>query len=859
MNRTSFVLFFFGCFTASGQISPEKLALGRMDRGKWQKVEQSLRKSLTRDSLDPEVHYLLSLYYFASANPSFNVDSAYAYAESSRRYFRRSPAKDLERLKKVPLDSLQLSRLTARIDSASFEKSKRLNTEMAYQYFIDHHPFAPQHSSAVELRDEVAFLEALKLNTWNSFQNFMTRYPSSHRRKEAEGRFDKLLFEDKTKGQRLVNYIEFYQQFPESPYRSIVEKNIFELSTASGAVESFRWFIENYPRSKWSRMAKNILYKLLPAEEENVFDPTWMTDSLKEVDHLNKSYWVPVYKSKRYGFIDEQGIEVIAPTFENIQEEYRCGEVRDRLLATSHGLVARNGVMLWKGAVLGIKEIGSGYIVLSADSGSYVLHESGFRIEKNTVDDAQVIANNFIGVRKGQKWAVRSLAGKAILPFSFDEITAFDSLIILNKGGKKVLTTPARLGRFANQGEFKEDFVFDEIRRWGNQHYWVRNGNLEGVMDARLNFIIPLDRQVLRKTSFGFLREKDDKLFIKGIPRLEATAYKLVNEQAGWLHMQTSEGRQLLYDKSLDMLHEGDSAWLHGQLAFLGLGDSVSVFLPSGQKLSFPNSAPFQFKEYRDSASWLVLDEKKKKVVFDAASGVKLFAMEVDQIEAITPAIFLVSHLNKKGLVAADGKVLVAVEYDAIVVAGDNSFSLLKGKKFGWYDGTTKLLIKPTFDRNLKSYSKSIYLAFREKGYGFIQPNGKPLGAFEWEEIQYWNDSTAWVKKNFQWSLLEIYSQKVKLGKVKDFSVVCDLPAEKIYILHQENAFGVISNRRGIVVPMQYSDIVNLGSKEVPLYFTERHIEEAGISVVVYYDSHGKIIRKQAMEADEFEKIYCDN
>ncbi len=77
--------------------------------------------------------------------------------------------------------------------------------------------------------------------------------------------------------------------------------------------------------------------------------------------------------------------------------------------------------------------------------------------------------------------------------------------------------------------------------------------------------------------------------------------------------------------------------------------------------------------------------------------------------------------------------------------------------------------------------------------------------------------------------------------------------------LHRENAFGVISNRRGIVVPMQYSDIVNLGSKEVPLYFTERHIEEAGISVVVYYDSFGKIIRKQAMEADEFEKIYCGN
>ena len=859
MCRTSVVLFLFACYAALGQISPEKLAIGRMEKGKWQKVEQSLRKSLTRDSLNPEARYLLSLYYFASGNPSFNIDSAYAYAKSSSRHFRRSSTKDRERLKRMPLDSLQLSRLSAKIDSASFEKAKRLNTEAAYQYFIDHRPFATQRSSVVELRDEVAFLEALKVNTWSGFQNFRTRYPSSHRAKEAEGRFDKLLFEDKTNGQRLLNYIEFYWQFPDSPYRLLAEKNIFELSTASGSVESFWWFVENYPRSKWTRTSKNILYKLQSADEENVFDAAWMTDSLKEVDHLNKSYWVPVYKSKLYGFMDDQGTEVVAPTFENIQEEYRCGDVHDRLLATSHGLVARNGAILWKGVVLGVKEIGSGYIVLSTDSGSYVLHESGFKIEKNPIDDAQVIANNFIGVRKDKKWAVRSLAGRAILPFSFDEITAFDSLIVLNKGGKKVLTTPARLGQFANQGEFKEDFVFDDVRRWDHQHYWVRNGNLEGVMDARLNYVIPLDRQVLRKTSFGFLRGKDDKLFIKGILRLEATAYTMVNEQAGWVHLQTSDGGQLLYDMGLDRLLEGDTVWFQGQLAFLRSRDSVNVFLPSGQKLSFSNSASFQFKEYRDSVAWLVLDEKKMKTVFDTASGAKLFAMEVDQLEAITPAIFLVSRMNKKGLIAEDGKVLVSVEYDAIVAAENNSFSLLKDKKFGWYDGTTKLLIKPLFERNLKPYSNSVRLAFKEKGYGFILPNGKPLGAFEWEEIQYWNDSTAWVKKNFQWILYEIYSQKVKLGQVRDFSVVRDSPTEKIYILHRENAFGVISNRRGIIVPVQYSDVVNLGSKEVPLYFTERHIEEAGISVVVYYDSRGKIIRKQAMEADEFEKIYCGN
>ena len=100
--------------------------------------------------------------------------------------------------------------------------------------------------------------------------------------------------------------------------------------------------------------------------------------------------------------------------------------------------------------------------------------------------------------------------------------------MVLTKNEKKILTTPARLGRVADKTEFKADFVFDDVRRWGPRQYWVRNGILEGVIDADLNFVIPPDRQTLRKTSFGFLRGKDDKLFIQGIFRLERDPYKIV-------------------------------------------------------------------------------------------------------------------------------------------------------------------------------------------------------------------------------------------------------------------------------------------------------------------------------------------
>jgi hypothetical protein len=82
---------------------------------------------------------------------------------------------------------------------------------------------------------------------------------------------------------------------------------------------------------------------------------------------------------------------------------------------------------------------------------------------------------------------------------------------------------------------------------------------------------------------------------------------------------------------------------------------------------------------------------------------------------------------------------------------------------------------------------------------------------------------------------------------------------ERIIIVHQENAYGVISSRYGRVVPSTFSDIINIGSDEEPLYFAEKNIEEAGIYVVIYYDKQGKLLRRQVFEKEEYDEIYCED
>ena len=154
-------------------------------------------------------------------------------------------------------------------------------------------------------------------------------------------------------------------------------------------------------------------------------------------------------------------------------------------------------------------------------------------------------------------------------------------------------------------------------------------------------------------------------------------------------------------------------------------------------------------------------------------------------------------------------------------------------------------------------YNSSYVSAFKNGFYGLLRWDNKPATIFEFEEIRFWNDSTALVKKNYNWILYNFIERKIVMDKIKRFSLVLNSDQEKIMIFQQENGYGVLSSKRGTVISPTFSDIINLGSSQAPLYFTEKHVEEAGIYVVIYYDKDGNQLRKQVFEVDDYERIYC--
>lgn len=847
-------------FIVSGQISPERLAQQRMQKEKWSKAEQAIKKSLAKDSLGVEANYVYAQWYFSFANPAFDIDAAYRFIKISILNFLSLDDRQRDRLKRFPLDSLILLRKREQMDSAAFERAKGENTEKAYQFFVDHYTGAKQQANAIELRDEVSFLDALKENTYQSFEQYLIKYPKSHRAPEAKGRYEKLLFEDKTRDGRLKSFVSFFRQFAKSPYRENALREIFEISTASGRASDFMAFIDQYGHhTPFSKKARDIAYHLL-RQEDRIIPKQILSDSLRESETLEKGFIIPFLKNAKYGFMDQYGAEIIKERFDHIDSEYLCGNITDDFLITEDGLISRSGSILLSGEIKEIKDLGSGILLVQNTECNRLIHKSGFNVVANCVEDARVLADRFLAVKmKNQFWELFTLAGRKILANHYESIEAVDEIIVFVQAGKRVLNTSAQITAAADKEALPVNAVFDEVKKLSSGKIWVKNGSLEGVVNSNLEFIIPLDRQSLTMTSFGFTKRYLNKITTVGVSdAIDQEEFNDIKPYLSWLGLYRQGDIKLYHLPTSKIIETNlDSLWFANKLALAIKHDSLKVIFSSGRRVFFPASTKMDFIKSPDSVRYMSIVDQHKRIIFDVDTGQKKFTLECDKIEELGYNLFLVEQRGKAGMVGLDGKMVLPIEYDAIVKSSDQFVSLLKNKRFGIFDLKSKSLIKTTFERNLRFYNESVLIAYKDGRYGLIGLDSKPISGFDFDEVNFWTDSVAMVKSNFRWKVLNFYDAKVIEDHLKDYRLIKNSKEEKIAIIHKENEYGVLSSTKGIIIPATFTDVVNLGTDERPLYFTEKQVEEADIFVVIYYDSDGKLIRREIYESDEYDRIYC--
>jgi hypothetical protein len=845
------------CAQVFGQFNPIRQAEKKMTQGNWGAAHQILAKALRKDTLNVQAEVAISRWFFHQNNPQQNIDSAYRHNLKALDDLQKLPVKEKEKLKHDRIDSLYISNLRRKIDSAAFERAKQLNTEKSYQDFIQRFVFSKDVLVAVELRDEVAYVNVLRQNSYLAFEDYLNRYPKSHRAKEAKERYDRLLFESKTKDKKLKSFLSFVKEVPSSQYRPVADKNIFELTTIGGLPTDFIKFLTDYPDNSMVNRARDILFHIARESDEKL-SSTWMTDSLLKVVENSKLNWVAIYKNQKFGFMDSRGEEVFAPQFDAIKEEYKCGSIKDDVLITSNGLFSRNGVRLADKTSL-VKDLGFGFLKIGDSSCVKILHKSGARIIESCAADALVIGGRFLTVKINELIALYALNGRMLMAPQWNSIEMVEGIIVLDRLGKKTLCLPDKLTEIADGGSLQEDFVFDNVKSLGNGLLLVSNGSLEGIINSNLEFVVPLARQSLYQMPFGLVRKINDQFIFTNLsPEIENTAWQHYRFYKQWLLLKNVDGQKLfdLHNKKIVEAHP-DSLWVSNGLVFASVEDSVHIHVNSTSRVTLPVDSKITFIKALDSIRYFFAEHKNKKNVFSLETGEKLFSMEFDQVESLSSEVFVITKKNKKGLINKKGKPILLTEYDALVPLGENQLSLLKAKKFGLYSLVSGKLIAPDFERNISILDSETLIAFKSNHYGLINWEGKPLTAFEFDEIQPWKKNVVWVKKDFEWSLFDVSQSIELLKRVRSFTVFSEREGEKLAIVQQENYFGVLSNTRGMIIPLSFSNVTNLGNEDEPLYFTSKEVEEAGIVVVIYYDAEGKLLRKQVYEDNEYAHIVC--
>ncbi len=841
----------------------EKAALKNLSAGRWSKTLSALQKSLLKDSANVPAFYVLSQFYFTKENPSFNLDSAYKYAEIAlTRWNSDVPDKDREKWSRFPVDSATLLDLRRQIERSAFEHAHSQGLEESYIRFIHAFPYAAERNDAIDLRNAAAFRKAEEENNYQAFLAFIDKYPDAREVPEARSRYERLLFEYFTRDQRLESFELFLRDHPETPYRAQAEKSIFQILTAPGAPSSFLTFLERYPASRFSKTAADILYHVLAEERsEALFPKAFVTDSLADIMRSEREYLVPFLTGGHYGLMAASGNEVWPARESDIPGGYLCGNITDDVIQLADKLITRNGKTLLSGeSIQSIDDLGYGFLMVETPRGKLVMHKSGLMPFDFRVRDAKVLRGRVLAIEDSKGWGLFSFAGKKLVDPQYKDITVAGDVFVFSNGKTLVLNTLEKLTATDAMKDAAPPSQFSEVRRMG-ENLWVKRDSLEGLIAQDARELIPMGNYKLSSSFFGGTGNTNNGIFTFNVYGERSEYFRSIEVREPWVAARLPEG-WALYDPQQRITKSipYDSVALAGNFALGQKGDSVEVHFAGrpAYTLFIPAPDQFEFLPGKDSLSFLAIVHNKKTTVLDA-KGEARFTGSYDRLQYVGHGYFAATRKEKKGLVDINGKTILPFEYDAIGSAVDRTISLLKGMKFGLYDVDSKMLIKPAYQKNVSRFGSQFYVVYHESGYGFVDHDNRKVGDMVFTEILPWTDSVALVKQHGLYHLYNINEKKFLLEGIVRFKPVADSEQERKYILFLKDRAGVYSSRDGVVIPLTFSDIVNVGSAEKPLYFTEKHVREASLFVVIYYDHQGKLIRREVYEQDEYDKIYCND
>ncbi len=397
---------------------------------------------INQSTLNPYSTYGLSLVFYKNNNPFYNLDSAAKYAYISYQAFKNQPIK--KRYSNFEISDITISDLIDSINFKQFQITKSLSTINDYNIFLKTYYLADKNlqKRVIFLRDELEFNSILNINKSDTTSDFLLLHPQSSFYNDAYLLRDRQLFDEVTLNKTEKEYIEFLKKYPKNTMINKAYQKIFEIYKNENNLIGLNFFIVNYPNAPQFFEAWKLLFflsvKSFNDSTLNSFlinHPNFPFKStiLKEIE-LNSKNLFPVFDGDYFGFVNENGANVIPAKFES------ASEFRD------------------------------GLSVVSKNDSVYFINKDNINVFDKYFEEAYLFIQGIAPVKNNSKWYFINRHGQVVSKY-YDEINELCNDVYVFKIDEKY-------GVLDYYGEQMIEPKFEKLGNFKNDMaYFIENGN----------------------------------------------------------------------------------------------------------------------------------------------------------------------------------------------------------------------------------------------------------------------------------------------------------------------------------------------------------------------------------------------
>lgn len=509
--------------------------------------------------------------------------------------------------------------------------------------------------------DEVEFLTWVKDGTEDALSSYIVYHPYSVHTRIAEDELYKLYIEQNDTS----TLIKFINKYPLNHNIDRVWKAFFQLSSGNYDPVKMQSFIERYPNYPF------------------------VASVVEELALFGKDLYPFASVEGLLGYMDENGKEVVPPTFDWVGEY--CEGLAIALKGEQYGVIDKQGRSHLPFVYEFLSDFHDGVAIFQQDGLFGVMNRAGIVLVKNIYTDLEwAFGSKLIYDLEGLKGVV-SLTGTVESGPKFSSFNAINELLAIVEKEHKFGVINAALIEVI-------PIEFDELS-FADGLFFVEKGGFKGILDEFGKTLLPIEFDEIGN---------------------DVNGYRVVRKGQKFSHVSCATWRinQSWYDVYPNSM----------QFASMVKGQCLIQKKSTYYWMDSINRSSKLFKAFQLNSVDVVLTGVKSKggkLGFWDRNGVELSPFIFDYVEKLKDGYYIVKQAEKTGVYSREGKEVIPCMYDDITIWDNNLYFLVEsGTKKGIFTWSGNVLIPIEFDL-IKRYNNTNWVLTKENKLHYFNPSNQ--------------------------------------------------------------------------------------------------------------------------------------